>query len=252
MSVAAEPAGPAAPPPARLSPIERTVRIFAKPSAAWDDLRERGQWWFPLILGVIVFITLQVVSFESVTLPMMHEQWDQAVSDGRMQPAQVDAAEQAMTGPVGRGFMHAFQAVTWPVFLLLQALVLWFGAGFVLGTNLKYRQALDVICWSTLVKIPELILFFFLASQRGSIQGVHLGLGILVPESETPNKVMTGVATFLDSLGPFNVWWGVVVILGVGALTGAPRRNLAWVLVSLYLAFSVLLAAVGAFFNPGA
>jgi hypothetical protein len=252
MSVAAEPAGPTATPPARLSPLQRTVRIFARPSAAWDDLKERGQWLFPLLIGVAVFVTLQVVSFDYVTLPMMRDQWDQAVSQGRMESSQVDQAERAMSGPVGRGTMHTVQGLTWPAILMLQALVLWFGAGFVLGTSLKYRQAFDVICWSTLVKLPELILFFVLAIQRGSVQGVHLGLGVLVPEPETPSKVLTGLATFLDSLGPFNIWWGVVVILGVGALTGAPRRNLAWVLIALYLAFSVLLAAVSAFFSPGA
>lgn len=251
MTVVAEPAGPAES-PQRLSPIQRTIRIFAKPSAAWDDLKERGQWWFPLLVGLVLFVGLQVYSFESVSLPMMRQQWDQAVSQGRMEPAQVDAAERSMTQPVTRVVVHAFQAISWPVILLFQALVLWFGAGFVLGTSLKFRQAFDVICWSTLVKVPELILFFVLAIQRGSIQGVHLGLGVLVPESETPNKLLIGLTTFLDSLGPFTVWWAVVVILGVGVLTGAPRRNLAWVLVSLYLALVVLISAASAFFSPGA
>lgn len=250
MSVVAEPAGPAESPP-RLSPIERTIRIFARPSAAWDDLRDRGQWWFPLLVGLVLFVTFQAVSFDSVTMPMMRQQWEQAVSQGRMDPAQVDVAERSMSGPVARVVMHAFQAISWPLILLFQALILWFGAGFVLGTSLRFRQAFDVICWSTLVKIPELILFFVLAIQRGTIQGVHLGLGVLVPESETPNKLLIGLTTFLDSLGPFTVWWAVVVILGVGVLTGAPRRNLAWVLVSLYLAFVVLISAASAFFNPG-
>jgi hypothetical protein len=252
MSVVAEPAGPPALPPARLSPIERTIRVFARPSAAWDDLKERGQWWFPLLLGLAVFVVMQVVSFDSVTLPMMQSQWEQAISQGNMTSEQAAQAEQGMSSGPGRAFMHAVQGVFFPITLLLQALVVWFGAGFVLGTGLRFRQAFDVVCWSNLIKIPELILFFVLAIQRGSIQGVHLGLGALVPESESPNKLLVGLTTFLDSIGPFAVWWGVVLILGVAALTGAPRRNLAWVLVALYLAFSVLIAAVSAIFNPGA
>jgi hypothetical protein len=41
-------------------------------------------------------------------------------------------------------------------------------------------------------------------------------------------------------------------VIGVAALSKAPRRNVAWVLVALYLAFGAFLAAVNALFNPGA
>lgn len=250
MTVVAEPAGPAAE-PVRLSPLERTARIFAKPSAAWDDLKERGQWWFPLLAGAAAFVLMQVLAFDSVTLPMMSEQWEQAIAEGKMSAAQAEQAATGMSSTAGRAFMHTTQGILYAIILVLQALVVWFGAGFVLGTSLRFRQSFDVVCWSSLVKVPELILFFLLAMQQGSVRNVHLGLGVLVPEPETPSKLLAGLTTFLDSLGPFSVWWGVVVILGVGALTGAPRRNLAWVLVSLYLALAVFIAAVSAFFNSG-
>lgn len=251
MSVVAEPAGPAESPP-RLSPIERTIRIFAKPSAAWDDLKERGQWWFPLLLGLVLWVVLQGVAFDHVTVPMMLDQWSNAVANGRMEPEQAQRMEQFFTeNPAARWIVLAQQTIVWPIAVLFQALIVWFGAGFVLGTRFKFRQALDVTTWSGLIKIPQLILFFVLAFQRQTFQGVHLGLGMLVPEAETPGKLQVGLTAFLDFVGPFEVWWGIVLILGVSALTGAPRRNVAWVLVSLYLAFGVLFAAANAFFNPG-
>ena len=253
MSIAADPAGPADSPPARLSPLERTARIFARPSAAWDDLKERGQWLFPFLVTLVLWVALQGLAFDHVTVPMMLDQWSTAVANGRMEPAQAQQMEQFFTGnPAARWIVLTQQAIFWPIAALFQALIMWFGAGFVLGTRFKFRQAFDVTLWSGLVKIPQLLLFFVLAFQRQSFQGVHLGLGMLVPEPETPNKLLTGLTTFLDFLGPFEVWWGIVVILGVSALTGAPRRNVAWVLVSLYLAFGVLFAAANAFFNPGA
>lgn len=252
MTVVAEPAGPATPSPARLSPFQRTGRVFARPSAAWDDLKERGQWAFPLLVGLVLWLGLQALAFDAVTVPMMLDQWSTAVAEGRMEPAQAAQAEQFFTTPMARWIVLAQQAIAWPVILLLQALVVWFGAGFVLGTKFRFREAFDVICWSNLVKIPALILFFFLAWQRGTFQGVHLGFGLLVPESESPDKLRAGLTTFLDFIGPFEAWWAVVVVLGVAALTGAPRRSVAWVLGAMYLAFAVLLAAVNAFFNPGA
>ena len=252
MTVVAEPAGPAAQ-PARLSPLERTVRIFARPATAWDDLRDRGQWLFPFLVGLVLWVGLQALAFDPVTVPMMLDQWETAVANGRMEPAQAQQMEQFFTtNPVARWVVLGQQAIVYPILALLQTLIVWFGAGFVLGTKFRFRQAFDVMCWSGMVKIPQLILFFVLAFQRQSFQGVHLGLGVLVPEAETPSRLQTGLTAFLDFLGPFEAWWGYVAILGVSTLTGAPRRNVAWVLIALYLAFGVFIAAVSAFFNPGA
>ena len=239
--------------PARLSPIERSRRIFMRPSAAWDDLKDRGQWLFPLLLGLGVWLLLQALAFDSVTVPMMLDQWSTMVANGRMDATQAQSMEQFFTGnPAARWIVLAQQGIVWPILVLLQALVVWFGAGFVLGTKFRFRQAFDVVCWSGLVKIPELLLFFLIAWRRGTFQGVHLGLGVLIPEAETPSKLQIGLTTFLDFVGPFEVWWAAVAVLGVAAISGAPRRNVAWVLVALYLAFGVFLAAVNAFFNPGA
>ena len=75
---------------------------------------------------------------------------------------------------------------------------------------------------------------------------------MLVPEPETPNKLITGLTVFLDAFSPFAAWFLVVVILGTAALSGASRRNVAWVLVMLYLALGAFFAAVNALFIPGA
>ena len=199
--------------PARLSPFERSRRIFARPPAAWDDLKDRGQWLFPLLLGLGIWLLLQGLAFDTVTVPMMLDQWSTMVANGRMDATQAQHMEQFFTGnPAARWIVLAQQAIVWPIILLLQALVIWFGAGFVLGTRFRFRQAFDVVCWSGLVKIPELLLFFLMAWRRGTFEGVHLGLGVLVPEAETPSKLQLGLTTFLDFLGPFEAWWAAVEI----------------------------------------
>jgi len=40
---------PASAAPARLSPIARAGRIFARPATAFEGLLERGQAWIPLL-----------------------------------------------------------------------------------------------------------------------------------------------------------------------------------------------------------
>jgi len=248
----AEPTVPVLSPPVRLSPIARAVRVFARPATAWDDLVERGQWLPPLLASLVLWAGLQALCFDHVTVPMMQDAWNDAVSAGRMEQAQMDKMMAFFTGPTARWIVVGQQAIFWPILTLLVALVVWFGGGFVLGTKLRYRQALDVVCWSGLVSWPAIVLTFALAWQRQTFKGIHLGLGALIPEGETPDKLRTGITMFLDFFAPFEAWRIAVAVIGVAALTGAPRRNVAWVLVALYLAFGAFLAAVNALFNPGA
>ena len=237
--------------PARLSPIARAGRIFARPATAWDDLGERGQWAPPLLAGLVLWVGLQALAFHPITVPMMLDAWSDAVASGRMEQAQMDQMTAFFTGPAALWIVVAQQAILWPVLALLTALVVWFGGGFVLGTKLRFRQAFDVVCWAGIVKWPSIFLFFALAWQKQSFKGVHLGLGALIPEGETPNKLRTGLTMFLDAIGPFEAWWLAVGIIGVAAIARAPRRNVAWVMTALYLAFSAFVAAVNALFNPG-
>jgi hypothetical protein len=248
----AEPTVTVLSPPVRLSPIARAVRVFARPATAWDDLVERGQWLPPLLASLVLWAGLQALCFDHVTVPMMQDAWNDAVSAGRMEQAQMDKMVAFFSGPTARWIVVGQQAIFWPILTLLVALVVWFGGGFVLGTKLRYRQALDVVCWSGLVSWPAIVLTFALAWQRQTFKGIHLGLGALIPEGETPDKLRTGITMFLDFFAPFEAWRIAVAVIGVAVLTGAPRRNVAWVLVALYLAFGAFLAAVNALFNPGA
>jgi len=234
-----------------LSPVARTVRIFARPADAWEDLRQRGQWWFPLLLTLVISLGSQALTYERVMVPMMQDQWAERVANGQMQAGQQAELERFFTTPAGRLVVLGQAAVAGPVVMLFFALVVWFGIGFVLGTRMKFRHAFEVICWSGLVKLPQLVLFYVLALQRETFEGIHMGLGVLLPEPETPNKLFRGLASFLDLIGPFEAWWIAVAVLGCATLAGAPRRNVAWVLVALYLALGAFFAAVGAFFGPG-
>jgi len=249
----AEPSVPEPAAPARLSPIVRAGRIFARPTAAWDDLKERGQWIPPLLVSLVLWVGLQAASFHHVTVPMMLDAWSEQVANGRMEQATMDKMSDFFTqNPAAMWIVLGQQFVFWPILTFLVALVVWFGGGFVLGTRLRYRQALDVVCWSGIVTWPAIVLTFALAWQKQTFKGIHLGLGALIPQGDTPDKLRTGLTMFLDFFAPFEAWRIAVAVIGVAVLSGAPRRNVAWVLVALYLAFGAFLAAVNALFNPGA
>ena len=98
----AEPTVPVLSPPVRLSPIARAVRVFARPATAWDDLVERGQWLPPLLASLVLWAGLQALCFDHVTVPMMQDAWNDAVSAGRMEQAQMDKMMAFFSGPTAR------------------------------------------------------------------------------------------------------------------------------------------------------
>jgi Yip1-like protein len=244
---------PAAPPPGSpsLSPWQRAVAVFVRPAQAWSGLESRGQWWFPLVVIVVVGAGLAAALHQRALMPMMAESWEQQVSDGRMTAEAVDRMEAFMGGPVGLCIIVGQQVIIWPIILLVSALGVWFGVGFVLGTKFRYRLAFEAVAWASLITLPAQLLGSALAWSRETMRGLHTGFGIVVPESDPPSKFQTALAFFLDSIGPLSLWYLAVLIIGAAALSGAKRKSVAWVLGGLYVAAMIFFSALGAMFNRG-
>ena len=243
------------PPPsavaASLSPWQRAVAVFTRPTSAWSGLESRSQWWFPLVVMMLVNAGLAAALHQRALLPMLIDTWEQAVADGRMPAEQLDRMEAFMSGPVGMWMTVGQQTIVWPIILLVSALGVWFGVGFVLGTKFRYRLAFETVAWASLVTLPAQFLGSALAWSRETMKGLHTGFGILVPESDPPSKLQTALAFFLDSIGPLSLWYLAVVVIGAAALSGGRRRSVAWVLGGLYVAVMIFFSALGAMFNRG-
>lgn len=235
-----------------LSLMERAVAIFTRPGQAWGGLKERAQWWFPMLVTVVLMSVTTAVVYERSFLPMMTEQFEKQAADGQMPPEQLERMQDFFASPAGKAITVGQQVVVLPIVTLLTALGIWIAGGFMLGTKLSYRQSLEVAAWSALVSLPGYILTSAIAWVRDtSIRDVHLGLAALLPESDTPSRLMTGLTLALDWLGPFSLWYLVVAILGTAALSGAPRRSVAWVLSGLYLVMVLFFSTLAARFSPG-
>ena len=82
-----------------LSVWQRTVAIFARPSAAWEGLASRGQWWFPLTVTTLCGATFAAVLHERALLPMISESWEKMVDSGQLTPDQLERMKAGMSGP---------------------------------------------------------------------------------------------------------------------------------------------------------
>lgn len=228
----------------------RAVAIFTRPAEAWTGLETRSQWWFPMLLTVFVTVCGSAALHERAVLPMMTESWDRQVAAGVMTAERADQMEHMMASPAGMAMSLVPTLIILPVVLLAFALVVWFGAGFVLGTRMRYRYALEVVSWAGLINVPRQLVAYSSAWYKQSFKGIHDGFGILLPDTDAPTRLMIGLGGFLDAIGPLAIWYVIVGILGATALSGAPRKSVAWVLGGLYLVIAVFSSALAAMFTP--
>ncbi|HEY2954607.1 MAG TPA: YIP1 family protein [Candidatus Eisenbacteria bacterium] len=247
-----DPAAPAAPEPGNLTPLARAVAIFVRPSQAWVGLRDRAQWWLPMLVVLVVAVLGSVLIYQRAQLPTMLQAMEDQVANGQMTAEQVQRIEDFYGSPAGVAVTVGAGTVWIAVLTFLMALLVWFGVGFVLGSPFRYRHALEVTTWSSLVTLPPTALTMVLAWIRQSLRGLHVGFGILLPEVDPPSKLLTSLGVFLDWIGPFGIWHVAVAVLGAAYLSGAPRKSVAWVLGALYVAAGLFAAGLTALMARGA
>ena len=181
---------------------------------------------------------------------MLTDAWQEQVALGNMGAEQAQHMEDYFNGPMGMVWTIGQQIVFVPVITGIMALLIWFGVGFILGRPMTYRLSLEVAAWAGLITLPMQVLTGIVAWTRETMKGVHVGFGLLLPDTETPTRLGMFMGGVLDAVGPLSVWYLTVLVLGAAALSGAPRKQTAFVVGGLYFTAVLLLVGLGAMFAP--
>lgn len=253
MSTVNEPvASPGAPRPT-LSVWSRAAAVFARPAQAWAGLEHRAQWWFPILVSVLVSIVGTLLVYQRAIVPAQLAQFEQQVEAGQLPAEAMARVEEQLGSPLSMGFAVGAILVAVPLMTCVFALLPWIAAGFLLGRRFRYREAFAVTAWAGLVAIPGQLLTYVLAWINESMTGVHTGFGVLLPAEDPPSKLMVGLGTFLDQgIGPFALWYVLVVALGAAALTGGDRRRVILTVGTVWLVVLAIVSVVAGLFAPGA
>jgi hypothetical protein len=239
--------------PPTLSVVARAVAVFVRPTRAWIGLERRGQWWFPLLISLVVGVVGMALVYQRAVLPTQLEQVERMVEAGQLTPQQYDALAEGMASPGRVALSIAFVPLGVLFMTLLVALMPWIGAGFLLGRPFRFRDAWVVTCWAGLVALPAQVLTFALGWVNESLTSVHIGFGALLPAEEAPSKLLIGLGSFLDQgIGPFAIWHFAVLALGTAALAGSPRKPVLLALGGLWLVLWGIMAVLGGWLSPGA
>lgn len=252
MESTTQPLAPAASPERTFSLWGRLVAVFARPTEAWSGLERRGQWWFPLVLCTLVSVAGTGLTYQRALVPTMLAQIERQAESGQIPAEQLDRVEGQVAGPIPMAMNLGAVAVILPLMTLAFALLPWLTAGFMLGRRFTFRDAFVVTAWAGVVTIPSQLLTYVLAWTNETMTNLHIGFGVLLPVEDPPSKLMVGLGTFLDhGIGPFAVWYLVVVALGAAALSGGPRRPVILTLGGVWLVVMGIVSVVAAVFAHG-
>lgn len=256
MSVTMEPHAevPApAPEPPGLPPLQRAVAVFVRPADAWQGVRQRSAWWLPVLVSVLVAMAGYVATYQRSQVPDIRDRLERQVESGEIPADRLPRIEEQITSPVAEGIGLVIIPIATLIILSLIATLPWLAAGFMLGRPFTWKDGFLVASWAQLIVIPGQILFYALCFINRTYKGQHIGFGVLLPPTDAPTKLGTGLGVFLDyGIGPFYLWWIAVLVIGTATLSGAPRKSVAWTLGGLYLAVMMVVSTLAGWFTPTA
>lgn len=224
---------PAAP---ELNAFEKLFNVLLSPTATFESVRVRPDWWLPLLLITAVSFGMTYVLTERMDMEDFYrgiverqadaQGWDDARIEEQLEAMEAQAASQ------GSPLVSLF---TTPAFMVIIALVFW-GAMRAAGGVNNFTQTMGATFygWTPLVIKSVLVTLFALRkdsipfSERSSILVSHLGF----LASPADNPVLHSALTWVDV---FNIWALVLLSIGLAVVARFSVRKVAIFMVIVYL-----------------
>ena len=213
--------------------------IFTDPAKVFARIDAGLSWWKPFIVlcAITMVIGYLITPYRNQAMKPLFAQ---------MPP---ERAEQALENMGKFGWIGLLVV---PVFLVITYLILAAIAHVVINimsTRSSFKKTLSLIAWCAIVATLEQIISTVVIMSRGvesieTMADLRMSIG---PAALAPNA--TGfVAAFLQSLSVFQIWYYVLLVLGISAVFRMSRTKAIAPVVPIWL-ISVILLMVGSAFG---
>jgi hypothetical protein len=228
----------------------RAVGVVVAPAATFADVVRA-----PRPVGILFLVCLVIAAAGAI--PQLTERGQRAAID--MQVAQTERMTGQPVSAEQRGRLEqvarygsivsiAGTFVGLPVFCLLLTAVFWALFNVVLGGTAEFKQVLGVVAHSQVIAALGLAAAvpILLMQDTWALTG-PFNLGALVPMLEPDSTVVR----FLASMSFFGLWQAVVLGIGLAVLYRRKATGPVLTVLTLYLAVSAGLTALGSLFTAG-
>ena len=236
--------------PAAKAPAEggfaRLAGVFVSPVRTFASIARRPTWLLPFLIGVALTIPLTELIFSKTDIRAEITKSLQK-SDRKVSDEQIDQMVERTRkmGPVFDVIALFFvTAVTFGT-----AAVLW-GSCQAFGWDVKFKQSLGITTHAFFPQTIASVALLAVLWNRDSIDkatmgdSLHTNLGFLADAHADPVG-----HSLLSSVDVVSFWIMALLVLGLSAAAGAPRKRVAILVVSLWALFVLGKAGAAAIFQ---
>jgi hypothetical protein len=233
--------------------------VIATPGDVFDEVKSGppsiGNWLVPVCLSILAGIAFSLIVFsQPAILQKLRDQQEQAldqqIKDGKITQAQADQGRHYMEifsspammkiwGIVGANIVSFGSVFGW-------ALIAWLLGRWTLHTQFPYMKAVEVTGLSMMIGILGGIVTLLMVVSLGSLSASP-SLALMARQLNWSSKWQAplGVVNF------FEIWFAVVVSIGLARLAGVSVGRAASRFFAFWLAWKFFWVALGLIFGRG-
>jgi len=228
--------------------------VFTEPGETFTAVKQsakKNYWIIPILVVMVVSVisTVLVMGDEELVSEIqtkqkkaMEERFDKMVKEGTMSREQADQqieqSQKFMTGSMMMIFGLVFSVVGVLIFFFLKGLIYWGGIKIFKGAA-SYVDVLNVLGLSAIITAIQLVVDTVMAILMGKLM-VNIGPVLLVSQQSVGNAMYT----FLASFDLINIWYLIVVGIGLAKVSSLSSTKTISLVVVLWLIW-VLLTSFG-------
>jgi hypothetical protein len=207
----------------------RFVALFTSPKALFEELENRPSWLVPMLITLFAVALFVAILWNPVMLP---EQLT-AIED---RPNAEVAATMLTTN--GIYFALGFGIPGTAIALFVYSWFVQIVGAFLLGGTLRYKQALSIVCHTSMLGLVAQVVRIPLAFISKSVK-VSVGPGMLLPPGTAEGFAMKFLSGFLANFDLFILWQTALVALGVSVIGRVPRGKANAAIWALFVLMSL-------------
>jgi len=214
-----------------LSAVQRAVKIYSDPESAFESIREKPTWLFP----VLVTIILALITIFSTTDLQLQAQKDAILKSEMIPEDQKDQIlenmEENQSSFVKTKILPSGMAVIGTFFYFAIAAGIFMMIGnLIMGGNTTFKQNFALFAWGSLIGVAETVVKVPLMLSKGSYK-VYTSLALLMDESQSK----TVLFQLLDAIDLFAIWKVIVFAIGFGVIYKFGKKKGYMAVVPLYI-----------------
>ena len=222
---------------------EKSIKLFSKPSLVFSELKEKPDWWFPLM--VITIIT--IISVLSTTDLQIQAQRDfinnsEIIPEGQKTDMLDELDKQGVVNS------KIVPAIGGAVSVCLSSVIiaggLIFFGNFIYGGQTAFKQIFSLVCWVGLINLPELVIKVPFMVIKGTLQ-IPSSPAIFMISGESKSLLYN----VLDVFDVFAIWKIILFATGFAIIYNFNMKKSYIAIIILYLTYSGISIGLGQLFK---